>query len=133
MARGEAAAAEQGLDIDWQAVDLLAERPTPEAYDLVSLQYPGFAIQRLDEVVEALTSAVAPRGTLLVVGHAPHPSPEESPFVRSDWVQAEDIAARLGDGWTIETDETRPRPGDHHQHRGGHVMDDVVVRARRTG
>ncbi len=131
VARGAAAAAERGLDIEWQSRDLLADRVEAGAYDLVSLQYPGFPIERLPEVVDALTTAVAPGGTLLVVGHAPHPTPEDAPFVREEWVQAEDVAGRLGTEWTIEVHEVRPRPGDHHQHSGAHHMDDVIVRARK--
>ncbi len=131
--RGAAEAAARGLDLDWRAGDILTERPTAESYDLVALHYPGFPIERLDDVVSALTDAVAPGGTLLVVGHAPLADPSDSPFARDEWVQAEDVAARLGEGWTVETHEIRPRPGDHHRHHGSPHVDDVVVRARRTG
>ncbi len=133
VARGAEAAAERGLVIDFRAVDLLVDRPTSNPFDLVSLQYPGFPIDRLDDVVETLTAAVAPGGTLLIVGHAPHPSPEDAPFVRDEWVQAEDIVAKLDAAWKVEVHETRPRPGEHHRQTGAHDMDDVIVRARRTG
>jgi len=131
--RAGKAAAERRLTIDFRAVDLLDERPAADAFDLVSLHYPGFPIERLDEIVDMLSAGVAPGGTLLVVGHAPHPSPDDVAFIRQEWVQAEDIVAALDDSWTIETHETRPRPGEHHQHRGAHHMDDVVVVARHTG
>lgn len=132
IARATAESAARQLEIDLRAQDLLSD-PIDEQFDLVSLQYPGFAVTQLDNVVSALTSSVAPGGLLLVVGHGPHPSPEDAPFDRTEWVQAEDIAARLPDSFTIETHETRSRPGEHHQHSGAHHMDDVIVRARRTG
>ena len=130
--RGRTEAELRGLAIDWRAADVVAPRTELGGFDLVSLQYPAFAAERRAEVVQFLTSAVTPGGTLLLVGHAPHANPEDSSFDRADWVTVEDVAADL-DGrqdWLVEAHETRLRPGDHH-HASPHTHD-VVVRAKRV-
>lgn len=130
--RARAEADRRSVSVEWIAGDALDQPFESDSYDLVSLQYPAFAIDRLDDVVDILGSAVASGGVLLVVGHAfPDDIDEadEMPFDPTDYVQPGDLAERLGDGWTVEVFETRPRPGDHHH--GGHFIDDVVLRARR--
>ena len=126
--RGRAEAETRGRSITWRAGDVLAEPPTGE-FDLVSLQYPAFPIAELDRVTSILTGALAPGGLLLVVGHAPPDEPASIPFDHADWVQPPDIVAALPAGFTVELDETRSRPGDHHAH--SHHHEDVVVRIRR--
>ncbi len=128
--RGRAEAERRGLAIDWLAADLLVTPPTG-GFDLVSLQYPAFAIARRDDVIRALTSALAPGGLMLLVGHAPPEDPAALPFDPADWVQPADIVEALPSGFTVELDETRPRPGDHHHHAGSPHLEDVVVRIVR--
>jgi SAM-dependent methyltransferase len=128
--RAQTEAARQGASITWLATDILTDPPSTAGFDLVTLHYPAFDIAQRSETVAALTGAVAPGGLLLAVGHAPPEDPDSIPFDPADWVQPADIAADLGEGWTIETHETRPRPGDHH-HGSPHTHD-VVVRARRS-
>ena len=126
--RGRTEAARRGLTIDWLAGDLLTDGPAGE-FDLVSLHYPAFAGSRRDDVVAALTGRVAPGGLLLVVGHAFTDDPAALEYDPTDWVQPPDVVAALPDGFTVELDEVRPRPGDHHAH-SAHT-EDVVVRIRR--
>ncbi|MEM7142686.1 MAG: methyltransferase domain-containing protein [Actinomycetota bacterium] len=128
--RARAEAERRGVVVDWLAGDLLDRSIEPRAFDLVSLQYPAFDIARLDEVVETLERAVGAGGVLLVVGHAIPDDAEDLHFDPADYVQPADIAPRLGDGWTVEVHEERPRPGDHHH--GGHFVDDVILRASRA-
>ena len=59
--------AERGWTVT--APDLLVSPPTGE-FDLVSLQYPALAIGRRNDVIRALTSALALGGLMLLVGHA---------------------------------------------------------------
>lgn len=127
--RARAEADRRSVSVEWIAGDALDQRFGAGSYDLVSMQYPAFAIDRRDDVVDTLGGAVAPGGLLLVVHHAFPEDMDEMPFDPTDYVQPGDLAARLGDGWTVEVFETRPRPGDHHH--GGHFVDDVVLRARR--
>ncbi|MEM1335051.1 MAG: class I SAM-dependent methyltransferase [Actinomycetota bacterium] len=129
VARGRTEAERRSLDITWTAADLRAAPPAGE-FDLVSLQYPAFAIAEIDRVTVALTGALAPGGLLLLVGHAPPADPSSIPFDPSDWVQPPDIVAALPEGFEVELDETRPRPGAHHT--GSPHSHDVVVRIRRV-
>ncbi len=83
-----------------------------------------------DDAIDALVGAVAPGGTLLVVGHdfdgVDH---HHCGFDPTDYVQPADIARHLDDMWTLEVDETRPRirPPGHH----GPDLPDIVLRAQR--
>ena len=126
--RGRAEATQRGLAITWIAGDFPGD--VPGDFDLVSLHYPAFPIATIDEVRRGLVDAVAPGGTLLLVGHAPPEDPENAHFDPADYVQPWDVEPLLGEGWTVEVSETRPRPGDHHH--GSHHVDDVVIKARRS-
>lgn len=126
--RGRIEAEQRDLAITWIAGDFPAD--VPGEFDLVSLHYPAFPIAAMDEVGRGLIDGVAPNGTLLLVGHAPPEDLENAHFDPADYVQPWDVEPLLGDGWTVEVSETRPRPGDHHH--GSHHVDDVVIRARRS-
>ena len=113
--------------------DLTVSPPPAGVFDLVSAQY--FPLHRSagpgpSPALRGLLDAVAPGGTLLVVGH------ELTELVSrlhdvdpEDYDQPADVARMLDDGWEVLVDETRPRtapapPGSHHTH-------DTVLRARR--
>jgi thioredoxin reductase/SAM-dependent methyltransferase len=128
--RARAAAEAAGLEVEWVRVDVGAD-PMPDGpYDLVSVHYPALARTPDGRAISALLAAVAPGGTLLVVGHA---DIEEHARAHGldpdDFVQPADVAARLDGSWEVTVDETRPRtapppPGTAHVH-------DRVLRARR--
>ncbi|MCO8126030.1 hypothetical protein NHL50_02280 [Acidimicrobiia bacterium EGI L10123] len=135
--RAEKAAGDAGVSVDWRAVDLAVDPPEPGAYDLVSLQYPALRHDAGDRLIRSIVDAVAPGGTLLVVGHSfdsvdGHHHPHFDP---ADYVQPPDVADLLGDGdgdgWTIEVHEVRPR--EMPEGRQGPNVPDVVLRARRDG
>ena len=128
--RGRAEAERRDLAIEWLAADLLADPPAGP-FDLVSLQYLSFPIARARELTEVLTSALAPGGLLLVVGHAPPADPSAIPFDPAEWVQPPDVVAALPDGFEVTLHETRTRPGDHHHHGGSPHTEDVVLRIVR--
>ncbi|WP_110943709.1 class I SAM-dependent methyltransferase [Streptomyces niger] len=142
-ARQQAAAA--GADvadrIEWREADLTAWVPPEGHFDLVSTHYvhPAGSPQ---ELFRRLAAAVAPGGTLLVVGHDPsghgtdgtHDAPGEVHFT------AEEVAADLDpDRWDVLVAEARTRPahghgghGDHDGHGGhGGTLQDSVLRARK--
>ncbi|WP_298889989.1 bifunctional NAD(P)/FAD-dependent oxidoreductase/class I SAM-dependent methyltransferase [uncultured Serinicoccus sp.] len=109
------------------------------AYDLVSLQYGSFLRTPEQRGLRSLLGAVAPGGTLLVVGHdlSPlrdpvDPSEQTRMFDPGAYVGAEEVAAALEAeaGWRVEVFETRPRPAGA---ASTHHVDDVVVRAVREG
>ena len=136
--------AELGLSgrVSWVEADLSAWEP-PARYDLVTTHYAHPAIPQLD-FYERLASWVAPRGTLLIVGHlndaghgrhgghvthAGHDRGAHPPAEAG--VTAASVTARLeADRWEIVTAEeaSREMPG----HGGAPVaVHDVVVTATR--
>lgn len=131
LERAAAQADQLGLQVRWQHLDLTSE-PAIGTYDLVSAFYlhlPGGARQRL---WPHLAEAVAPEGTLLVVGHdfsdldttMPRPG-----LTEMGWT-VDEVADSLGAGWTVEVAEVRPRPVTDPAGREIAIRD-AVVRARR--
>ena len=100
-------------------------------YDLVSVHYPALKPSPGDDAIRALLAAVAPGGTLLVVGHAPL-DPDHADahgHAPTDYVQPADVRARLDERWELEVDETRPRVDPVPE--GCRYPDDAVLRAKR--
>jgi SAM-dependent methyltransferase len=62
-------AARRGVDVEWQLVDLRNYRPPGEAFDLAIVLYLHLAADARRLVLARTAEALAPRGTLLVVGH----------------------------------------------------------------
>lgn len=117
--------------IDWVRADLAEWTPSHADYDLVTSHYvhtPG----PHETFVQRLADAVAPGGTLLVVGHDhsahAHPDDPSAPETR---VTAADLAAGLEpDRWDVVVAESRPRTAPGH---GGQeiTLHDAVLRAVR--
>jgi thioredoxin reductase/SAM-dependent methyltransferase len=132
------AAAARGLAIECLQADANAEQPFPTgAFDLVTAHYASIPRTPDGRGITGMLAAVAPGGTLLVVGHdlAPMRTPVDThahsrPFDPDAYVRVDDVAAAItGDArWHIDSHETRPRPpgavSSHH-------VDDVVLRATR--
>ncbi|GAB2933232.1 class I SAM-dependent methyltransferase [Micromonospora polyrhachis] len=115
--------------IDWVAADLTSWTPPDAHFDLVSTHYAHPATSP-DVLFRRLAAAVAPGGTLLVVGHHPsdHISHGAGPEVH---FTAEEIAASLDpDRWDILVAEARSRSVTDH---GGReiTIRDAVLRGRR--
>ncbi|MEX5635105.1 FAD-dependent oxidoreductase [Parafrankia sp. FMc2] len=109
-----------------------------DTYDLVSLQYGSFHRTPDQRGLRNLLGAVAPGGTLLVVGHdlAPLHDPVDVSrqtriFDPYAYVGVDEIAAALDEAttWQIELHETRPRPTGAAT---THHVDDVVLRATKA-
>lgn len=69
LARAARLAAERGVSADWVQADLLTWQPAPRGYDLVLIAYLHLPSADLARVFRAAAAAVAPGGTLLVIGH----------------------------------------------------------------
>jgi len=132
LERAREAAARSGVEIAWLHADL-AERPAPMTYDLVTSFFVHVPRASQPALFANLAAAVAPGGTLLLVGHdlsdlragVRRPNLDEM-----GWSAAE-VAAGLGAGWTIEIAQARAREArDHEGH--GDVVHDAVLRARRS-
>jgi hypothetical protein len=124
-------ASERGLTIDWLRADL-ATVPAPGTYDLVTAHFLHVPKPEQPSLFRHLATAVAPGGTLLIVGHDVRDMAEmgHSGLDEYGWT-ADGVTAVLDDDWTIETVASRPRPakgpaGDEITIR------DTIVRARRA-
>ncbi|MGW5054064.1 class I SAM-dependent methyltransferase [Actinokineospora sp. NPDC004072] len=105
-------------DVDWVQADLTGWTPRAEAFDLVVALYVHPAGPQSD-LHRKLAAAVAPGGTLLVVGHDStdhHALPETH-------ATADDVVAVLDpDRWEVVVAESRA---------GRHGHGDVITIARR--
>ncbi|HEV7652775.1 MAG TPA: methyltransferase domain-containing protein [Actinophytocola sp.] len=133
VALARAAAAGGDAKVAWTHADVTTLPPPAAAFDLVSALYCPLP-RSAPAALRSLIAAVAPGGTLLVVGHdldEAHQHHHENPeFDPADFFRPDEVADLLGEGWTTEVHETRPRvspapPGSGH-------VNDVVLRARRT-
>jgi SAM-dependent methyltransferase len=124
--------------VDWVEADLATWDPGERRFDLVCSQYvhPSGTLEAL---VERLASAVAPGGTLLLVGHDPagadHADSErhhdDRGPVEESFVSTDEVTALLApDDWEILVAETRDRTGSGSPGEPA-MFHDSVVRARR--
>ena len=119
---------------EWRQVDARTWQPDGERWDLVSSQFIHLSDGGMPDLVRRLGDAVAPRGTLLVVGH--HPSDLETGLrwsIDDILFTPEDLLPGLeADAWDVRT-EVRTR--EEHSHDGGPgtvtVRDSVLVARRR--
>jgi thioredoxin reductase/SAM-dependent methyltransferase len=119
--------------VDWLAADITRWSPTPKAYDLVTLQFVHLTSAERAVGFPGCYEAVAPGGTLLVVGHDMSDLDTSAGRWPDDdrFFTAEELAADLGDGWDVTTAESRPRTMVDAEGREITIHDAVLV-ARRT-
>jgi SAM-dependent methyltransferase len=122
-----------GLDVDWQHVDLLAEPPKAGGFDLVSAHFMHLPSVERIALYDRLADAVAPGGTLLLVGH--HPSDLQTTMGRPPlpdmFFTAEQLAAELdATTWEVLVADARPRPATDAEGREL-TIHDTVLRGRR--
>lgn len=132
LAKGRELARTHGLttgQVEWVQADLLAYNPPEHRYNLVLVAYlhltpPGMAV-----VLESLAAAVAPGGTLLVIGHDATNLTDGSggPQDAEVLYAPEDIVRQIPATFEIETAERVQRlvPGRHH-------AIDALVKAHRV-
>lgn len=122
-----------GVKVDWVHADLVSWTP-PAQFDLVSSHYMHLPGDDRMTAFARLAEAVAPGGTLLIVGH--HESDLHTTIQRPNipgmFFTAEEVADSLGDGWEIQTADARPRlaadPDGHEI-----TIRDAILRARKGG
>jgi SAM-dependent methyltransferase len=136
LERGARAAAAAGLAarIDWVHADLTSWTP-PERYDLVSAQFFHLPPPERTAVFGTLAAAVAPGGTLLLVGHDVSDLESEAhrPHAPERFFTAAEVATSLDPAeWEVVTAATRRRPAlDHEAEHHGVTVADTVLVARR--
>jgi SAM-dependent methyltransferase len=118
--------------ISWVEADLTVWTPAAQRYDLVSTHYAHPAGPR-EALFGRLAAAVAPGGTLLIVGHhpsAPRAGVSHAGAARAHFT-AEEVAAGLDpEHWDIAVAEARTRSATAPD--GQEVtLRDAVLRARR--
>jgi SAM-dependent methyltransferase len=137
LERASAHASERGSDIarriDWVHEDLTSWDPGAGRYDLVSSQYMHLLPAPRQAMFERLAAAVAPGGTLLIVGH--HPSDLQTTVPRPPMPElfftGDDIAAGLDAGrWTIVTNAAPERTTTDPDGNPA-TIHDTVLRATR--
>jgi SAM-dependent methyltransferase len=122
--------------IDWVHADLIGGwDPGVTRYDLVSSQYIHLPPEGREALFRGLAGAVAPGGTLLIVGH--HPSDLQTTMPRPPMPElfftGEDIVGLLGaGGWKVITDEAPQRSAPDPDGRPVMIRD-TVFQARRGG
>ena len=108
----ESVGADVAERIEWIEADLATWTPPPDHYALVTCLYVHVA-GSVSEMVRRLAAAVAPGGTLLLVGHRPVDPTSGAPTPAAGQVQvAVDTAIGALDPrrWEILVAEDRPRP-----------------------
>jgi 2-polyprenyl-3-methyl-5-hydroxy-6-metoxy-1,4-benzoquinol methylase len=133
VGRAQALAAQQepgvAQRITWLTADLTSWQPS-QRYDLVTSQYVHPDLP-FDQFVARLAAAVAPGGTLLVVGHdhADTHSAAHAPQAASIGLDA--VIGSLSEAqWEVRVAETRTRQVEHDSKQL--TIHDFVVRAHRT-
>ncbi|MFD0972726.1 methyltransferase domain-containing protein [Plantactinospora endophytica] len=133
-AHAESAGAQVAARIEWQHADLRERPPAEGRYDLVSAQYMHLPGQARRELFARLAAAVAPGGTLLIVGHHPsdlHTSTHRMHFPDMMYT-AEEVASGLDpETWTVLVTESRPRSVRDPEGHEVNIADAVLVARRR--
>ncbi|WP_193517347.1 class I SAM-dependent methyltransferase [Nocardiopsis kunsanensis] len=130
--RAEALGGSAADRVRWQREDLTTWEPWVGGYDLVYSHYVHADAPYAD-LYRRLAAAVAPGGTLLVVGH--HPQDRHGHAPHSDHHETHLTAQEVADlldpqEWEVCTAEMRARTATVHG--GGEVtLHDAVLRARR--
>ena len=137
LERSAAIAAKSGAEvaerIDWRRADITEWIPDA-TFDLVSAQFMQLTKDVRDPVIRRLAAAVAPNGTLLIVGH--HPSDLETTVRRPRGAgvlyAADEIAALLDPTqWDVVVSAARARSVVDGEGRPVTVHDSVLRAVRR--
>lgn len=126
------AGAEVAARISWERADVTRWTPGEGIYDLVSAQFMHLPSTDRVPLFERLAAAVAPGGSLLIVGHnlTDRATSLRSHFDEDFFWAGEAVVDMLdADRWEIVTNTSRSRT---HVHDGEEItINDTVVRARR--
>jgi thioredoxin reductase/SAM-dependent methyltransferase len=136
LARTQAHAAEAGVGerVETRRVDVRSFDPAGETWDLVTSHFFHLPDGGMPDVVRRLASAVAPGGTLLVVGHHPEDLATGLRHGHDSFMfTADQLVPALPDGFVVEACEARPRTQAHPETGADVHVADAVLRARRAG
>jgi len=131
LERTAAAATEAGVDVRIVHLDI-ARDDIEGRYDLVTASFVHVPGDLRRVLFSRLAAAVAPGGTLLVIGHDLRDlqsSVQRQHLAEAGW-SAEHVAATLDDTWVVDTCEARERTARNHDGEPATVHD-AVLRAHR--
>ncbi|MCW2700646.1 MAG: SAM-dependent methyltransferase [Blastococcus sp.] len=134
-AHADAAGPDVAGRIDWVHEDLRAWVPPGGGFGLVTAQYMHLPPVERRGLFARLADAVAPAGTLLIVGHdlTDLETGAHRPDMPELFFTADEVARSLdGGSWDVLTTEARPRPGHVHEGQDITVHDAVLVARRRA-
>ncbi|MFG2822605.1 FAD-dependent oxidoreductase [Kitasatospora sp. NPDC048365] len=120
--------------VTWVRADLREEPPTEGGYDLVTAQYMHLPGAARTELYARLADAVAPGGTLLLVGHDPSDLrvATRSALMPDALFTGGELASALDpDRWQVAAAETRTREVVDGDGNSVLVRDAVLVALRR--
>ena len=69
LAKAAELAAARGVEVEWVLGDVLEQSPEPRSFDLVVVLYLQLPAEELGVALRRAADAVAPGGTLIVLGH----------------------------------------------------------------
>ncbi|MBD3915313.1 bifunctional NAD(P)/FAD-dependent oxidoreductase/class I SAM-dependent methyltransferase [Nocardioides hwasunensis] len=136
LARVAEHAAEAGLAdrVETLLMDVRTFEPAGTTWDLVTAHFVHLPDGGMVDVVRRLATAVAPGGTLLVVGHAPDDIHTGLRHGHVNFMHtADQLLPALDDQWEIEVCESRPRTQRHPETGEDVEIADATLRARRRG
>jgi SAM-dependent methyltransferase len=131
LEKARALTASRGVACEWIAADLLDYRPPEGAFELVIVFYLHLLADERRTILGRAARAVAPGGTLLLVGHHARNLDEGvgGPHSLDVLYTEEDVAAELP-GLELERAESVLRPVETDE--GTRQAIDALVRARRA-
>ncbi len=120
--------------IEWQQNDVAEWSPEPQSFDLVSSQFMHLPEPTISTLFRSLAAAVAPGGTLLIVGHDASDHDENSHHrghLKEVMFTVEDVLTAIKDEeLQVEVAESRARKVTMPQQ--GEFVHDIVVLATRA-
>jgi hypothetical protein len=135
LARVKAHASEAGVGdrVSTRRSDVRTFDADGETWDLVTSHFVHLPDGGMVDVVRRLAAAVAPGGTLLVVGHAPSDIHTGLRHGHHSFMHtADQLLPALDDAWEVEVCESRPRTQAHPETGEEIEIADAVLRARRV-
>jgi SAM-dependent methyltransferase len=124
-------AEQHGVDVGWEVADITSWQPPDGSFDLVIVFYLHLPPDSMGAVLRHAQDALAPGGTLLIVGHAVRNLTEGygGPPTADGLYGPDDLVAGLR-GLIIERAEEVLRPVEADGR--AHTAIDALVRARRS-
>jgi SAM-dependent methyltransferase len=135
LRRGAAKAEQLGIGdrVDWVHTDVVDWTPATGSFDLVSAQFMHLPLEPRTALFEHLAAAVAPGGTLLIVGH--HPSDLHTtmgrPAMHDMFFTGEELAAALNPAQWDAVGDARSRQAIDPEGREITISDAVLVARKR--